>query len=410
MNKSIKLIGIGDDGAPSLLPLYRDWIEQCEVLVGGERHLAFFSTFEGEKWVIKGSLKQLLERLQAESRQVVVLASGDPLFYGIGGYLSKHLQVEVYPNLSSIQLACARMGESWQDMYVTSVHGRSIKGLAQRIDGQAKIGLLTDEENSPAAIANYLLSFGMTEYRAFVAENLGGAAEKTAWFSLEEMAHGSFSPLNVVILKKQGEAPVWPFGIDDEQFAQRKPDKGLITKKEVRVLSIMNLRLKQDSVVWDIGTCTGSVAIECARLARQGQVFAMEKNEADLDNCKENMKKFRVDLTAVHGKAPAGLENFPDPDAIFIGGSGGEMKELLHQCCTRLRPEGRIVLNAVTIENLSEAKQIFEAEGFEVQISLVQVSRSKPILTMTRFDALNPVYIITAKRSRLEDKGEMEVE
>ncbi|MCK9906198.1 precorrin-6y C5,15-methyltransferase (decarboxylating) subunit CbiE, partial [Frankia sp. Cpl3] len=138
----------------------------------------------------------------------------DPLFYGIGGYLAKKLPVDIYPNLSSLQLAFTRIGESWQDAYVTSVHGRSLTGLAQRIDGREKAALLTDEENSPQRIAQYLLSYGMTEYAAFVAENLGGTNERTGWYRLEEMADGIFSPLNIVILKKQADGPQWPLGID----------------------------------------------------------------------------------------------------------------------------------------------------------------------------------------------------
>ena len=148
---------------------------------------------------------------------------------------------------------------------MVSVHGRSMKGLAQRIDGKAKVALLTDAENSPNQIAEYLLSFGMTEYRAFVAENLQGENEKTGWYELEEMVEPEFSPLNVVILKKVNDGPSWPLGIEDEEFSQRKPDKGLITKKEIRVLSLYALQLKKNSMVWDVGTCTGSMAIEAAK-------------------------------------------------------------------------------------------------------------------------------------------------
>lgn len=400
----MKLIGIGDNGQESLLPQYAQWINESEVLVGGERLLAFFPNYQGEKVVIKGGLSALVERLQNETRPTVVLASGDPLFFGIGSYLSSKIHIEVYPYLSSIQLAFAKMGESWQDAYLVSVHGRSMKGLAQRIDGKAKVALLTDAENSPNRIADYLLSFGMTEYRAFVAENLQGENEKTGWYELEEMVSLEFSPLNVVILKKIAEGPSWPLGIEDEEFSQRKPDKGLITKKEIRVLSLYALQLKKNSTVWDVGTCTGSMAIEAARLAPEGQVFAIEKNEPDLENCFQNQRKFRADLTAIHGKAPQGLENFPDPDAIFIGGTGGEMVDLIQVCCQRLKEGGRIVLNAATIENLYRANEAFAQAGFQTSIMHAQISRSKPILGMNRFVPLNPIYIITAQRK--EDENE----
>lgn len=397
MTQTMKVIGIGDDGQTSLLPLYRTWIEECELLIGGERHLSFFPEHTGEKRVLKGGLSAMVEELRTETRKTVILASGDPLFYGIGSLLAKKLQnVEIYPNLSSIQLAFAKMGEAWQDAAFASVHGRSIKGLAQRIDGKEKVALLTDQENTPAAIAKYLLAFGMTEYDAFVGENLGSPEESTGWYTLEEMADQSFSDLNVVILKKRRPSPVWPLGIADEEFSQRKPDKGLITKREVRILSIAQLQLHTKSIVWDIGTCTGSVAIEAARIARDGEVYGVEKNADDLENCRQNMAKFRTDLTVVHARAPQGLEQFPDPDAVFIGGSGGELRELLHICCTRLRAGGRIVVNAATIETLYEATQALAAEGFETSVTLAQLSRSKPILSLTRFEALNPIYIITA--------------
>lgn len=394
----MKLIGIGDNGQEGLLPQYIKWIEDSEVLVGGERVLEFFPAYTGEKIVIKGGLSTLVERLSAETRSIVILASGDPLFYGIGGYLAKKLDIEVYPYMSAMQLAFSKMGESWQDAYVTSIHGRSMKGLAQRIDGKKKVALLTDADNCPNALARYLKHFGMTEYRAFVAENLQGTNEKCGWYSLDELEVGEFSTLNVVILKQMQEPKRYALGIDDEEFSQRKPDKGLITKKEIRILSLQAMQLQKDSIIWDVGTCTGSMAIEAGKLAPEGQVFAVEKNAPDLENCLQNQQKFRVDLTAIHSKAPEGLENFPDPDAIFIGGTGGEMVELLKLCCQRLKPNGRIVLNAATIENLYKAVEAFKSCGFAVDILQAQLSRSKPILDMTRFVPLNPIYIISAHR------------
>ncbi|MFJ7405523.1 MULTISPECIES: precorrin-6y C5,15-methyltransferase (decarboxylating) subunit CbiE [unclassified Lysinibacillus] len=398
LHRSMKLIGIGDNGQESLLPQYRQWIEDCEVLVGGERVLDFFPSFTGEKIVIKGGLSTLVEKLVEETRRTVILASGDPLFYGIGGYLAKKLNIEVYPYISSVQLAFSKMGESWQDAYVTSIHGRPMKGLAQRIDGKKKVALLTDADNNPNALARYLKHFGMTEYRSFVAENLQGSEEKYGWYSLDEMEVAEFSSLNVVILQQTSVPKRYALGIDDEEFSQRKPDKGLITKKEIRVLSLQAMQLQKDSTIWDVGTCTGSMAIEAGKLAPEGQVYAVEKNAPDLENCLQNQQKFRVDVTAIHCKAPAGLEHFPDPDAIFIGGTGGEMVELLQLCCARLKPNGRIVLNAATIENLYKAVEAFKACDFAVEILQAQLARSKPILDMTRFVPLNPIYIISAYR------------
>ena len=405
MKSLIKIIGIGDNGKESLLPLYEAWIYESELLIGGERQLAFFPDYRGEKLVIKTGLSKLVNQLTQETRKTVILASGDPLFFGIGSYLASKINVEIYPYLSSIQLAFAKMGERWQDTKFISVHGRPIKGLAQKIDGEDKVALLTDEENNPAAIAKYLLQFEMTEYEAFVAEHLGGEQERCRFYSIEEMANGKFLPLNVVILKKVAPSPEWSFGIDDDEFFQRKPDKGLITKKEIRTISLAALKLKKDSIVWDIGTCTGSIAIEAARIAKEGAVYAIEKNEHDLQNCYENMKKFRADITVIHGKAPDGLKQFPNPDAIFIGGTAGNMDDIIDQCCSRLKPNGRIVLNAATIENLMQAVNGFKRNHMHVDITLSQISKSKPILELTRFEALNPIYIVTASKDL---RGEQE--
>ena len=403
MTKSMKLIGIGDNGIASLLPQYIEWINQSEVLVGGERLLAFFPHYQGEKIAVKGGLKALVEKLEQETRNTVILASGDPLFYGIGSYLSAKLNIEVYPYMSSVQLAFSRMGEGWSDAYITSVHGRPIKGLAQRINGKKKVALLTDETNSPNAIASYLKHFDMTEYQAFVAENLQGEQEKCGWYTLDEMEVGRFSPLNVVILKQTAPARVWPLGIDDEAFSQRKPEKGLITKKEIRVLTLQAMRLHERSIVWDVGTCTGSMAIEAGKIARDGQIFGVEKNAPDLENCMANQKKFRVDMTAIHAKAPEGLDTFPNPDSIFIGGTGGEMTDLIALCCERLNEGGTIVLNAATIENLYLAVEAFKKADFNVAVTQAQIARSKPILHMTRFVPLNPIYIIAATRKEEEN-------
>ena len=399
------MIGIGDDGLESLLPVYRQWIEQSEVLVGGERHLAFFPQYGGEKIVIKGGLAPTVERLKEESRSVVMLVSGDPLFYGLGSVLAKKLSFEIYPHTSSVQLAFSKMQESWHDAYLTSVHGRSMKGLAQKIDGRKKVAILTDETNSPNAIATYLKAFGMTEYDAFVAENLAGDNERFGHYTLDEMEQASFSPLNVVILKQKIAVQRSTMGIDDDAFIQRKPEKGLVTKKEIRVLSLHALALQETDVAWDIGTCTGSVAIEMAKQAREGQVYAIEKNELDLQNCIQNQHLHRADLTAIHGKAPERLDEFSDPDAIFIGGTGGNMEQLLEVCVNRLKPNGRIVINLATIENLADAQRILKQLQCDVNFIQASISRSKPILNITRLQPLTPIFILTAKKIN-ENDGE----
>lgn len=400
---TIKVIGIGEEGAEGLPPLYQEWIYSSSKLAGGQRQLAFFPDYEGEKVVLEGGLKKVVDSWKEDVSNIVVLASGDPLFYGIGTYLSKKLpDVEIYPAMSSVQLAFSRINESWQDALFISVHGRSLKGLPQRINGKKKVCLLTDQENTPSAIARYLQQFNMTEYRMCVGEALGGGHEKVTWLSLEEAAHYEAHPLNVVILKAEHSQKKQSFGFPDNMFKQRKPDKGLITKKEVRVLSLSALQLQENSVVWDIGTCTGSIAIEAAHLSPEGKVYAIEKNEADLEFAKENARTMRTDIHFYHGKAPECLDEWADPDVVFIGGTGGKLRDLLHVCTGRVKEKGRIVLNAATMETLHEAMATFKELGWKVEVTMAHLARSKPILHMTRLESLNPVYIITGVKEEKE--------
>jgi precorrin-6Y C5,15-methyltransferase (decarboxylating) len=407
----IAIIGIGDDGAAGLSTTCLHLIKEAEVLAGGDRHIRFFPDFQGETIQLQSGLADTVVHLGElrVGKRVVVLASGDPLYFGIASLMVKKLgreAVDIYPNVSSLQLAFTRMGDAWHDAVLESLHGRSIQGLAQRIDGKRKVALLTDHINTPAAIALYLLQFGMTEYEAFVAENLGSEDERCGFYSLEHMSAETFSNLNVVVLRYGKDSPYVPmagFGFEDDAFHQRKPEKGLITKKEIRVLSLSELKLKRDSVVWDIGAGSGSVAVECARLSPYGNVFAIEKNEGDIENIEKNRITFRADITILHAKAPDKLDTLPDPDAVFIGGSGGELRDLIHLCVLRLKENGRIVINAATIETLAESQQALAQEGFSFRISLIQTARSKPILDMTRFEGLNPIYVITGFRASREE-------
>lgn len=188
----------------------------------------------------------------------------------------------------------------------------------------------------------------------------------------------------------------YTLGVPDDRFEQRVPRRGLITKMEVRVVSLARMNLKPGDTVWDIGTATGSVAIEAARLVAPGRVYAIEKNEADVGIARRNVARFGLENVVVeHGLAPAGLEGWPDPDAVFIGGSSGSMQALVRLAVARLRPGGRLVANVATIENLHQCVEALRERGWRAGIILMQVARSRGILDLTRFEALDPVFIVT---------------
>ncbi|MEF2967353.1 precorrin-6y C5,15-methyltransferase (decarboxylating) subunit CbiE [Paenibacillus sp. M1] len=403
MANLIYIIGIGEDGAAGLTEESLKKISESEVLLGGERQLSFFPGYNGEKIVLRDGLKPFADKLEEvwKERRTAVLASGDPLFFGIAGYLTQRFgreHVEVIPHYSSVQLAFARLGDSWQDAELVSLHGRPIRGLAQRIDGKPKVALLTDETNSPARIAAYLLEFGMTEYEAFVCERLGGPQEICRFWELEEMERGTFAALNIVILRKKSGLDANPkrgFAFPDEAYSQRRPEKGLITKREVRSFILSELDLAEDAVVWDIGSGSGAVAAECARISRLGQVYAVEKGAANLPHMEANRSRFRADFAIIHDKAPHGLDPLPDPDAVFIGGSGGELEAIIDTCAARLRPGGRLVVSAVTVETLHGSMRALQQAGMDPAVTMLQASRGKAILGMTRFEGMNPVYVIS---------------
>lgn len=408
---SITIVGVLDDGRESLTPRAMRAVHQADLLFGGQRLLDFFPESRAEKVAIKGDLSRLVALMKDNlgRRRMCVLASGDPTFFGIAKYLLGRLpkpEIEIVPNVSSMQLAFARVKENWDDAALASVHGRPIEGVIDLVRSNRKIALFTDEVHSPAAIARALLDNGVHGYRAFVCENLGGAQERIVEAELEDLVDQAFSPLNVLILLREQEvvgkpeARRWPIGIPDDEFFQRRPRSGLITRAEVRVVALSKMRLHEDSVVWDIGAGSGSVSIEAALLAPRGKVFAIEKNAEDADIVRQNVAKFGVaNLTLVEGRAPDGLDRFDDPDAVFVGGSGGELGEILAIACRRLRPGGRVVVNAVTLENLNGALEGLRANGMEVDVTLASFARSQPILNLLRFAAQDPIFIITGRRS-----------
>ncbi|MFY9268951.1 MAG: precorrin-6y C5,15-methyltransferase (decarboxylating) subunit CbiE [Candidatus Manganitrophaceae bacterium] len=415
LKNKVAVIGMEGDGVNHLTSDIQRRIAAADLLMGGERHLAHFPDFSGERIVIGSNLKEVAERALSglkEGKRVVVLASGDPLFHGIGAFLIKRIgkeQVDVVPAVSAMQLAFARVKEPWQEAALVSLHAKPIENLLSVIEEKSLIGLFTDETNTPDAIARFLLERGHTDWTGSVCEHLGGAEERVRAMTLEEMVQGKFSPLNVVILKREKtvdpskvDLPIrWEgaFGIPDDLFIYRRPKAGLITKKEIRVMSLAEMGLRRDSVTWDIGAGSGSVSVELARLCPEGRVFAIEKNREDFELIERNTRRFGIkNVTALCERAPAGLAGFSDPDAVFIGGSGGEMEEILSVCTTRIRLGGRIVANLITLENLHHFSHFFKEAPWEVTYTLVQVSRSKPILEMVRYEALNPITIAVARR------------
>jgi precorrin-6Y C5,15-methyltransferase (decarboxylating) len=403
----VRIIGVAPEGASSLLPEARRLVNRAEIVFGGKRLLDMFPSLTGKKIAVRNNLAQVTDLIKKNLRhkRMVVLASGDPNFYGIASYLTGNLGkniVEIIPNISAMQMAFARIKENWDDAVFASVHSRPIEDIVETIRLNRKIGIFTDGEHTPTAIASVLLKHGVDDYQAYVCQNLGRKDEQVVETDLHGLCETECSPLNILILlrapQKKPAAVLYPhsLGIPDEEFHHRKPKEGLITKQEVRSVSLAKLRLTDESVLWDIGAGSGAVSIEASFLIRKGRIYAIEKNNADVAIIKKNLQKFQVpNVEVVHTSAPDGLDKLPEPTAVFIGGSGGRMAEILDLLCRRLKPGGRIVINIVALENLSTAVNALQAKGFTADVTLVNISRSTNVKELNRLEALNPVFVIT---------------
>jgi precorrin-6B C5,15-methyltransferase / cobalt-precorrin-6B C5,C15-methyltransferase len=396
--KAVIVIGLGDDGCASLSSRAASAVARAQVLVGGERQLEFFPQFKGERVVLKAGIDAALERVAvlANEHTVCVLASGDPLFFGIGARVAKAVggeHVEFF----------AHTGIAWDDAALLSLHGRPVEGFCAQLRSVRKVAVLTDGENSPPRLAARLLEHGVRGWEAWVCERLSGPKQRVRRFSLSELAEvRDVDPLNVLLLRRTDEAwrapPAIPY-LAEQEFAKRMPKLGLITKREVRLLSLAALQIRPDSVVWDIGAGSGSVAVEAAMLAPRGKVFAIEVDPEGVAICAENVREHGVDnVRVIAGRAPEALLGLEAPDAVFVGGSKGSMGPIVDAALSALKPGGRLVINAITLENVAEAYTALKARGAEPEVTLVQISRGAPLAHYQRYEALNPIHILAADK------------
>ncbi|MFN3478838.1 MAG: precorrin-6y C5,15-methyltransferase (decarboxylating) subunit CbiE [Thermodesulfovibrionales bacterium] len=352
------------------------------------------------------------------SPSIVLLASGDPMFFGIGRRAVREFgkeNVEIIPDLSSIQLAFSRIKEPWDDAFLMSLHGgpdpqkrrrlpyeiTDIPSLLQKHD---KIAILTDRENNPSVIARFLNSSPVTHHSSlmmYVCERLGYHDERITEGRPEEIEKLTFSEPNVVIIQKtenRSENADIIFGLKEAEISH---SGGLITKDEVRAIAIHKLRLPQKGVFWDIGAGSGSVSVEVARMCSQMKVCAIERNEEQIKHIIENKKRFNIyNMEIISGEAPDVLEGLPLPDRIFIGGSGGRLRDIINAIDCKIA-SGIIVLTATTLETLNMAIALFKEKCYYIDVLEVSISRLKPIGYGHHLSSQNPVFIITGMKEEL---------
>ena len=399
--QKIYLVGAGITGWEGFASKALEIIGKADVMIGHQRHLDIFPDFAGEKKIL-GDLSELMDFLKQTGQRVVVLASGDPTFFGVSRFLLRNLpkeRIEIFPNVTSMQYAFARIKEPWDDGIFVSVHGRGLHPAIDKIIAAEKACVLTDKVNNPSAIAAELIERGAEGYEAWLCEDLGMPTEKFTKTTVRGLLDINASELNILILIRTYEPNLvhYPLiGIDDDEF---HTSKKLITKQEVRAVTLAKLQLQDDLVFWDIGAGSCSVSIEASNLMPNGRIFAVERNQQCIGFINENLKKFCArNIKLIEAFAPEGLDDLPDPDRVFIGGAGGKLDEIIDAVSLRLRPEGVVVINAVTLDTLTRAVEFLEDHGFTVEATCVNIAKTRNLTEYKMFEAQNPVYVISARK------------
>jgi precorrin-6B C5,15-methyltransferase / cobalt-precorrin-6B C5,C15-methyltransferase len=373
-------------------------LRSAGLVVGGARHLAAAEPPPGARTVTLGPVEPALEELRTHDGDAVVLASGDPGFFGIVRRLrAAGLDPVVEPATSSVATLAARAGLTWDDALVASAHGRDPRRAVNACRAHPKVAVLTGPDLGPADLARRLSGW---RRRLVVGENLGLAGERVSEVSPDEATARTWDPLSVVFaLREHGPhaaSPGWhagaslppgPFALDDDAFEARG---AMLTKAEVRAVALSRLGPRLGDLVWDVGAGSGSVAVEAARFG--AAVVAVERDADAVGLVAANASRHDVDVLTVHGSAPAALDGLPDPDLVFVGGGG---PDVVRACAAR--GPARIVVTLAAPERIGAVRQALQ--GYRLGGTLVQAARLAPLPDGTdRLAATNPVTVLWGQR------------
>lgn len=425
LTSTIDVIGLGVADKAQLSHEAQRAIEQADIVIGSERQLQVVSELlqPNQTQVMLPPLRELKAHLLGYcDKHVVVLASGDPLYYGIGRWLINCFglgPLTFHPAVSSIQAACHGLGFSLQDVEVLSLHGRPLEKIRTRLRKNHRLVILTDKHSTPEALANECVQAGFAQSTLWVCERLGYPEQKIRQFTAEQLgfhktsvqktdaqeAIYDFDPLHVTVIETKGAGGVLPEfpGIADHQFVtDKEAGKGMITKREVRLAILSLLQPSNEDVIWDIGAGCGSVAVELSYWAAKASVYAIEHHPDRLSCLEKNRVRFGVvsNLSVIKGRAPQKLIDLPTANKIFIGGSDGNLAELLSTGWQQL-PEGGILVASAVTENTKYQLHAFAATLAPEQIETMQIAVSrgatlagqlmyKPNLPVTLFKFIKP--------------------
>lgn len=396
----ISVVGVAGAEAPRGLA---ERLEHAELVVGSADRLAAHVQAATASAELGGDLGPALERIAAANGPVVVLASGDPGFFGIVRLLAERFgreRLDVLPAPSAVSLAFARAGLAWDDALVVSAHGRAPAAAVNAARAHGKVAVLTAPDFTPGDLARELVGL---ERVLLVAERLGEPDERVTEGSPAEIRECSFTEPNVVLCIDPARAVgpkgrAWPprspagWALPEEAFEHRG---GMITKSEVRALVLARLGPGTGDLIWDIGTGSGSVAVECARFG--AAVIALDRDAEQCGRARANAARHEVCVEVLHGTAPEALAALPDPDCVFVGGAGAHLEPVVELAASRARR--RVVVALAALERVAPAAASLRACGFDVESVMLAASRLEDLAGLTRLDALNPVFVVSGSRT-----------
>jgi precorrin-6Y C5,15-methyltransferase (decarboxylating) len=393
---------IGLDGSPPSTET-EALIQEAVLVAGGRRHLAALGVEPGRSAVLEGDISGALASIETAGGPVVVLASGDPGFFGIVRLLKERFgagRLLVLPGVSSVALAFARAGLSWDDAVTVSAHGRDPRRAVNVCRACPKVAVLTSPEFGPAGLARELEGW---ERAFFVAERLGEVDERTFHGDAAAVMGEEWKNPNVVLVldeERVGRTKGWISSVPEGPGRWALPEdgfehrSGMITKAETRAIALARLGPGPGDLIWDVGAGSGSVAIECARLG--AAAMAVERDPESCARVRNNAARHGVCVRVVEGEAPDALRDLPDPDAVFVGGSGGGLEEIVKLCA--VRAQRAVVITFVTLERVVPVEKILEDCGLEVEAIFMQASRVKGIGKLHRLDAMTPVFVVSGRK------------
>jgi precorrin-6B C5,15-methyltransferase / cobalt-precorrin-6B C5,C15-methyltransferase len=392
--KWLSIIGIGESGFSGLSSLAREFIDQAELIVGGKRHLAWLDSSQ-TRMIWTSPIEESIESiLTYRGTPVCILASGDPLCYGIGVTLLRYISIAemtIIPAPSTFSLACAHLGWSLTEVETLSLCGRDPDFLAAILAPSSKLLVLSAGADTPQIVADLLTQLGYGDSQITVLEHLGGAQERLISGYARSFAQSDVAALNIIAIECRADPNTTPLnrlpGLPDSAYHH----DGQLTKREVRSITLAALAPLPGELLWDVGAGCGSIGIEWLRSHPQCRAIAIEQHAHRLQFISDNMAALGTPhLQLVQGKAPAALADLPTPDAIFIGG-GVTAPELLATCWTALRSGGRLVANAVTVESELQLLHWHQQVGGELTRIAIQRTQNiggflgwKPLIPVTQ--------------------------